>query len=485
MLNSHLKAASIVVVCLICLSLCFINMSLGHNWGDDFALYINQAKSMVNGNIPAMIQDNLFAIENSSAKEFSPTCAPWGLPILLYPFFLFFGQSMLAFKIAEVLFYCMSLVILVRILTNKMPFLIAILLTAFISLNYTYINYTNNILSEIPYMAFSFWTIWLIEKYKLEGAYRNNLVLSVVLFFSFLIRSEGFALYLALAAWQVKEFFIYKKAKKPVTAKIFVRMALPYLVTLFLYLLVSAVLPMGFTSHFKYSFEVSWKSIFTTLLYYTNSLGILLGNSTGILIWFLIPCFFLGFFRRAIKDIHIAVYTAAFLAIFFVWPFHNLRYLLAIFPFALYFIIQGVSVFRLYKNFLPAAVIFYLIVDHSIILTQRLIKRDHDYVATQGPESKESQNMFNYIRKNTSQDDIIIFFRPRAMNLYTGRKSAMIFDNWDNIIVKGNYLVLHKEKGGFYQMNPSRWLGIHSKMPKNLVKIKESSDFVIFKIIKS
>ena len=44
-----------------------------------------------------------------------------------------------------------------------------------------------------------------------------------------------------------------------------------------------------------------------------------------------------------------------------------------------------------------------------------------------GPYSKEATALFKYISSNTKNDDIISFFKPRVMSLYTGRKSGIVY----------------------------------------------------------
>ena len=63
----------------------------GHNPGDDFALYVNQAKSLVQGNVGETLASNHFAVDNSSWHSFSPYSYPWGFPLLLAPMMLIKG----------------------------------------------------------------------------------------------------------------------------------------------------------------------------------------------------------------------------------------------------------------------------------------------------------------------------------------------------------------------------------------------------------
>ena len=47
---------------------------------------------------------------------------------------------------------------------------------------------------------------------------------------------------------------------------------------------------------------------------------------------------------------------------------------------------------------------------------------DYDFIVN-GPESPGAQEMFAAVREQASSDDVILFFRARAMTLYTDRRA--------------------------------------------------------------
>ncbi|MDA2944268.1 MAG: hypothetical protein O3C33_01605, partial [Actinomycetota bacterium] len=57
----------------------------GHGWGDDFALYVNQARGLVWGNTGDVTADMQFSVANSAYSTFSPIAYPWVFPVLLMP----------------------------------------------------------------------------------------------------------------------------------------------------------------------------------------------------------------------------------------------------------------------------------------------------------------------------------------------------------------------------------------------------------------
>lgn len=73
----------------------------GHTQGDDFALYLRQARSVFDGDIAAVVADNRFAVLYSD-NSFSPIAYPWGWPLLLAPFVHLWGLDYDRLKVLEV-----------------------------------------------------------------------------------------------------------------------------------------------------------------------------------------------------------------------------------------------------------------------------------------------------------------------------------------------------------------------------------------------
>ena len=84
-----------LAVALICLPAFFINIKSSHDWGDDFAQYIHQAKNITAG-IP---QQQTGYIYNPEFHHLGPPAYPVGFPLLLAPVYAIFGNSIKHFDI--------------------------------------------------------------------------------------------------------------------------------------------------------------------------------------------------------------------------------------------------------------------------------------------------------------------------------------------------------------------------------------------------
>ena len=88
-----------------------------------------------------------------------------------------------------------------------------------------------------------------------------------------------------------------------------------------------------------------------------------------------------------------------------------------------------------------------------------------------------SGDMFNFIRGNTPEDSIIVFFKPRAMHLMTDR-NAVAIDNCSDLS-KGNFLVMiHQNYNGQISQNNLDTCGIEKKL------VYDNREFSVYELIK-
>jgi len=67
---------------------------------------------------------------------------------------------------------------------------------------------------------------------------------------------------------------------------------------------------------------------------------------------------------------------------------------------------------------------------------------DYSYVV-HGPESADAQEMFKTVREVTRPDDVILFFRSRAMILYSDRR-AIMGANLELLLPRSDWYVMAK-----------------------------------------
>src|SRR5262245_24135039 len=101
----------LAIIVLISLALASVSLTRGHEWGDDFASYIMQAQSILNGTTGQFIKQNSFTILKSSF-QIGPIAYPWGYPLILTPVLILKGVHPLALKIPGLLFFAGFLICL-------------------------------------------------------------------------------------------------------------------------------------------------------------------------------------------------------------------------------------------------------------------------------------------------------------------------------------------------------------------------------------
>src|SRR5512134_1311842 len=86
-------------------------LTRGHEWGDDFAWYILQAKSIVDGTTDEFMQTSAFT-NYQSTQHLGPLAYPWGYPLILAPMYALKGIHPLTLKLPGIFFYAGFLICL-------------------------------------------------------------------------------------------------------------------------------------------------------------------------------------------------------------------------------------------------------------------------------------------------------------------------------------------------------------------------------------
>ncbi len=181
----------------------------GHSTGDDFALYLRQARSVLDGDIDTVIADNRFAVVNSGPL-FSPIGYPWGWPLLLAPFVRLWGLDYDRLKLLEVALYCTWLALLHGVVRRRIGRAAALGAVAVLATAPSYLIHTNHLLSEIPHLAALGTFLWWLDRIRagrgiLDAPTAELIALGLLATAVFNVRREGMALVGVIAAAQLVE----------------------------------------------------------------------------------------------------------------------------------------------------------------------------------------------------------------------------------------------------------------------------------------
>jgi hypothetical protein len=414
----------------------------GHNWSDDFALYISQTQALLEGNTEDLLKANYFAMEHSYAHV-GPYLYPSGFPILLMPIYAIFGLNFWVLKVYCLLFFVASIPLIYRISkqlgcsSNQ-----ALSLTLLVAFNYHFIRFSDHILSDLPFLFFSLLTYHQIQKQH----YKNLLqafLLGALIFFTYKIRDIGIVLLPCLFVYQ---YLDYKQGKKP---SFFIAL-LPYFTFIIAGIISWFFTPSVPNKHLSLLAETSFEIILNNVYYYALLIGnyfiIFRGIPLGIQV--LISSVFVGLtlfgiYKKGRQQPALLVYLSATMGIYLIWiSFQGMRFLFSIFPFLVYFILEGIKGLPIslkLQRFLVLGLIL------SSLAQSLFISYYYWNTNTNEAYAPEMQQIYQYIQEETYKDALIVFQKPRALRLFTNRNSVQ------KNITAANYILAERP----YDVHPN------------------------------
>ena len=164
----------------------------GHEWGDDFAWYIMQAKSILEGTTEEFIEISAFT-NSQSTTYVGPLAYPWGYPLILVPFYAIKGLSPLTLKLPGLIFFAGFLICLYFLVRSRLNPTESLLLVSLFAFNPLLLNFLNEILSDIPFLFFSTLTLLLMIQSERHTTLRQVLI-GASIFLTAFMRATGILL---------------------------------------------------------------------------------------------------------------------------------------------------------------------------------------------------------------------------------------------------------------------------------------------------
>ncbi len=408
----------------------------GHTWGDDFTLYLRQAKGLVDGNVGQVIADNHFNVDNAAKPGFSPYVYPWGFPILLAPFYRVFGLNYGLLKLVEVACLCGFLWFFHVILKRRMQRWTALATVASLATTLAYLRHTDALLSEYPHMLAAAITLWWLDRCRRHGpldrATRNQLItLGLLAMTVFNVRREGLAIVPAIVAVQLLDG---RKRWRDIDLR---RAVTPYVTFAVSVAVGQLMLPSTLAPDLENTglYQTGRKLQGPFRAAFADQVGLGRLHGVGLLILFLLvgTGIVVRLRRHAADDAPLLIFAIGSLAIVGMVPTSADRYVLAVTPFGLYFIVQALAAIpmpRLPASGVAAVTMAALSLVHLADFPKAVsdVRRANAAGVVDGPESPYAQAGFTAIRTYTHQDDVVAFFKARAMTLYTNRRAVQSSD---------------------------------------------------------
>lgn len=456
-------------------------LTRGHDWGDDFASYIMQAQSILNGNTGEFIERNTFTIFKSSFL-IGPVAYPWGYPLILTPALLLKGVHPLTLKLPGLVLFAGFLVCLYLLTKDRLTQTESLLLVSVFAFNPILVKFLDQILSDIPFLFFIF--LGLLSIMRLKPSESSYLVVGTIIFFTFFIRTTGIILLASFLVHQAICFYHEKEDRKT----IFINSALSILSFGILWFITAWVFPTVQGSYFEQLKGLTPAIFKENISYYFYLFESFFGASSiwKYIYYALIPFFLIGVWTRFQEDLLLVIFFVFYFCAILFWPeLQGIRFIFPLLPIFVYLVFQGMKAVttKVSENYrdvtLGAFHVFWLVVIGFFLFNSGSAAYVNlkDNRKINGPFDPYSSDVYNYIKAETPPDSVVAFWKPRAMRLFTDRDTFMSTE-CDRLLL-GDYAVISK-KAENSQVPPDEI----ENCGLSIRNIFENQRFIIYEIAK-
>lgn len=401
----------------------------GHLWGDDFSLYIQHAKNIAEG-ANYNSTNYIFLPPYVGPASYPPIC-----PLVLAPVVWLFGLNLTAMKVELILVFLLSLFLLAKVVREFLPENWQLALIALVGFNPYFWETKDSVESEIVFYAAVYLSIYLVLKsYEAiqagaDGLTRFGYMLAtgISFYLAYGTRSIGIVLLPSLV------LFDLIRNRKLSLPSLYAVGAVGLTIGL---IILQAVLLRSDRAYVETvgagsgTFLRDWMQfVLMNAPRYLTSLTQIWDNGYSKLARLGLTMVMSGLavigFGWQIKkritflELFVAIYTISIV----IAPMDGgIRYLLPVVPFYIFYSLQGIRLLAEQRPFrtvalggLAAAVVLTYAFGYSVYSFKEM---------PNGISSKEAVEFLGYINRNTAPNDVVIFGKPRALSLYTGRKSS-------------------------------------------------------------
>jgi hypothetical protein len=417
--NRVVQYAVIVII-----GICYLaSLSPGHDFGnDDFAGYVMHAENLANARPYASVH----YVPNPEAAWVAPVNGyPPVFPAILAPVYRVWGLNLRAFKIVTTLCFVGFLFVFVEFIGSKLTLVASLCLLLIVSFNPVFWMQREYILSEFPFLMFSFGAL-LVAQNAYAGLASSELkmgsasLLAVLLTCAYGTRTIGIVLVPALVIADVSKFRRPSRFVMTVTA---------LTGTFILLQSVWITWPKGYI----HAVQFSGRMLLVNAIYYGKTLSYAWQNGYSKKIQICIALAFtvlavVRFARSLWKEKSITeFYLLGYLAVLIAWSAEiGLRGLLPILP--LYFAYGIRELDEISRA--GARLIRPLAMALLVVVTAATYAEEFTLQARETPEPNvrdvTAQELFAFLREHTPPSEVLVFPKPRSLALFTDRDVASL-----------------------------------------------------------
>lgn len=486
----------------------------GHEWGDDFAAYMLEAKAIANGTMEEQGRINriIHASDLSFGGEEIPKTVTyvWGYPLVLAGVYKAVGYNPaeggipIAYKLPNLIAYALFAAIVYLFYRRRFSFGTSLFLSLLFALHTQMLAHVNTLMSDVFCLTLSMAALLLVEIFlECSDVKRKALIgglLGAVLWYNYEVRLNGVTvIYIVLFAHAL-DLLRSCPAKREWAVQL-----VPYAALLLLLGISLRVMPQatGNASHIA-SGPNSW--IIYNLRYYSEVIRDWLYGMLpeGLPLRELAPyavyaCILLGVLYAGVtRNLHLTALMLGTFAVVLLLPYAQpIRYLFNALPLMLMFAAYGVQLIwkwiggrlkeksvRMLRYAGCAAMLVCVLsmtagVMKEIAAHARLGGVEYRY----GAYCDDALEVYSYIREHAEEDDMIASMKPRATMLNTDRLCYAPGIN-GNSFKDMDYLLAFKkvEIKGLYDFVAE---GVWPELWAEMTEVCRNESFVLYKRVEN
>lgn len=396
----------------------------GHNWGDDFAQYIINARNV--------IEHKPYA---SGIMLDNDVVYPPGLPLLLAPVLTIFGLKFKLLKVINILSWYLSLFFLYFILLRNESKRIAQMAVVFLALSSYFFVYKQNVLSDLPFFLFVSLSFYAFERWRNISSKDHDHLFFAALLLSMTaalwVRSAGVVLFAAALF-----YFIFIKRDNRAWASVLIVFIINEL------LLLSWMgwhagfcgrIPDEFLRDISHQFPTVFRSLWFFFCPLQTVFGRPLYNIVDPFVSVSAPIFYLILIWSFVRGLRlknlsfIECFSFFYISLLIFWSGFNdspggfTRFVLPLLPFVFISIGRLSEFLKQFKfDFSPWVRVVFLVL-LLINISNIIINRDFNDDVFNVPENIA---LFDWIKQNMKPEEHFMFWKPRALALFTQREGT-------------------------------------------------------------
>jgi len=388
----------------------------GHVWGDDFAMYVHHAQNIVEGR-PYADTGYLF---NPHAPV-SPRMYPPVFPLLLVPVYRLFGLDLLPMKLEQVVFFVLTLASVYAFWLRDLGKGYALALVAILGFSPVFWNAKDNVLSDLPFLLF-FYALALLVRWaprNQPGWWRWAISIGLALYLAIATRTAGIALIAGLLLYDVLKFHVIT------------RLTLIALLVWAALLLLQSRFVGSSAGSYDGHLQPTLQTVGANLISYPRTLaGFWVASTRNAFSFFVLGIIagltLAGVFFQSKRGLTIVeAFVAPYMTMVILWPFSpGIRLVFPLLPWIVFLALTGLR--GLGAKFAPrysSAALCGLLLLISVSYVAAYRKADFGPIR-QSNGLPEFNQLCQAVRDRTESGDVLIYYRARALALYTGRTAS-------------------------------------------------------------